>query len=150
MRETREKTIHEDSHKSSNDWEIPLFLPKIDSREGYMQRWVRMKIHGEDDYSFSRMMTMGWRPRPADTLPKDVYAPKTNIGEYGNVIATHDSILMEIPRQNFERYATYIDKKNKELEDSISNLNSGLSKGRGFSDIEFMKNTRRTTFNKPR
>ena len=142
-RSTLEDDNRHNIHKES--WTTPKFLPNIDAREGYSQRWVRTKIRGEDDTGVGRMMTLGWRPRAADSIPKDIFVPKTNMGEYGNVIGTHDSILMEIPQEVFYQMQNYKRSKVDDLESSVKTVLQQKYKERnGFTEPKVVTNSRTT------
>lgn len=74
------------------------YIDDIPARDGYVQKWVRTRLNGEEDYrNLSKQQRLGWRPRPADTLPDGYAPPTTKTESLGNVIGVGDLILMEMP-----------------------------------------------------
>jgi len=98
--------VHEVSHMS---WESPALLDTthIPARPGYVQRWVRTKLRGEDDQSnVFRKINQGWKPRLLDSVPKGSYVPNVDFNGV-NVIGIHGNILMERPVEIHEKHAAY-------------------------------------------
>ena len=81
------------------DWEDDSLLntDNIPAREGFVQRWVRTTINGnEDQKNVQKKYNRGWRPRLLDTVPKGQFV--MNIDFNGQqVIGIHGMILMERP-----------------------------------------------------
>lgn len=105
--ESREAdTVHEFSAMS---WESPALLDTthIPARPGYVQRWVRTKLGGQDDQNnVFRKINQGWKPRPLDSVPKGQYVPHVDFNGV-NVIGIHGNILMERPVEIHEKHAAY-------------------------------------------
>lgn len=73
-------------------------LPNVKPREGYVQRWIRVEVRGDDDRkNIYNAMRKGWTPRPADSAPVTLRWLTTQREGLGNVIGTHDMVLMERP-----------------------------------------------------
>ena len=73
-------------------------LPDIPARVGYAQRWVRVMIGKENDARNLAMRSRrGWKPRQANTVSTSMQYMTENRAEFGDVIGTHDCILMERP-----------------------------------------------------
>ena len=85
-------------------------LQTPDPRPGYTQRWIRVAIRGVDDVTnLSKQMSMGFRPRPADTIPQgERYYPTIQHGEYAGAISAHGMVLMERPVAIDERHKAAI------------------------------------------
>lgn len=95
-------------------------LPQIPSRAGYVQRWVRVSTkHGDDARNMARMAQRGWKPRPADTVPKAYQWLTSKREGMGGVIGTHDCVLME-RSEGIQRKAEAIQKqKRRDLETAV-------------------------------
>jgi hypothetical protein len=111
-RESRTQNLREADqvHESYDDnWEAPTLLDtsNIPARDGYVQRWVRTKLRGEDDQNnIFRKINYGWKPRSLDSVPKGQFVPQVNLnGE--NVIGIHGMILMERPKALHDRQAAF-------------------------------------------
>jgi len=115
-RESRTQESHEAEvlHEPYNDsWESPALLntDNIQARPGFVQRWVRTKIRGNDDQNnVYRKINQGWKPRALDSVPKGQFVPKIDFDGL-NVIGIHGMILMERPEQQHKKHAAY----NREL-----------------------------------
>ena len=91
-------------------WEDPTLLDTshMPARPGYVQRWVRTKINGEDDATnLMRKSQQGWRPRRADTVETDVYIPKIDFNGV-EVIGMQGMVLMERPESLHKAHAARI------------------------------------------
>ena len=76
-----------------------LDTTNIPPREGYDQRWVRIKVGSEDDSkNVYRMANVGWQPRKSDSVPKGKLVPTVEFND-DNIIGVHDTILMERPTE---------------------------------------------------
>ena len=116
--ETREsEPVHE---ANVDNWDQPGLLIAPEARVGFAQRWVRTMLGGKDDQgNLIRKLNQGWRPRQADTVPKGYAAPTTKHGEYGNVVGTHDMLLMERPSEMNQKYVDRIKEDTRNLERSV-------------------------------
>lgn len=95
-------------------------LPDIKPRPGYTQRWVRVAIGNEADAkNMSRRSRLGWRPRQADSLPDYLQYMFVERKEFGNVIGTHDCILMERPIEIQRKIEAHERKKVRDLERAV-------------------------------
>ena len=100
-------------HETRDDYEDIDFNPanldtkNIPPRDGYVQRWVRTKVGNESDQSnVYRNTNMGWKPRPADSVPKGTMVPTVEFNG-DNIIGVHDTILMERPARLDEKHKEY-------------------------------------------
>lgn len=102
QKQRENKTLHE----SHNDilFQEGTNLPNIESREGYVQRWVRTKLDGnDDDKNIYKRQRQGWEARKYSTVPTGERPPKTDF-EGIDVVGMHNMILMERPIELHERY----------------------------------------------
>jgi len=111
-RVSREQQLREaeEVHESYNEnWETPSMLDttNIPAREGYVQRWVRTKVKGEDDQNnVFKKINQGWRPRQLSSVPKGQFVPNV-VFNGSNVIGIHGNILMERPEAQHLSHAEY-------------------------------------------
>ena len=103
--ETREADVIHDEYADSWEEKGVLDTKDIPARDGFVQRWVRTMIKGEDDQNnIFRKINQGWKPRLMSTVPKGLYVP--NIDFQGtDVIGIHGMILMERPERQHESQA---------------------------------------------
>lgn len=85
--------------------QAPLNLPYVKARPGYVQRYGRISLQGQDDVeNISRLEAKGWSPRKSDTLPSGSKAPVIRKGEYTGYVGIRGNILMERPVELNEQY----------------------------------------------
>lgn len=112
----QEMRAGEDVHEEYLDnWEPAGLLDasKMPPRPGYVQRWVRTKLNGQDDAAnIGRKYNQGWRPRAASTVPKGTYAPKL-MRDGSEIVGMDGMILMERPEKLHEAHA----RRNKNMAD---------------------------------
>lgn len=146
-RTTRAQETHEaeDIHEEYPEvWEDPSILTAPDPRPGYAQRWVRTKLNGNDDQrNLIKKLNQYWRPRAADTVPKGMFAPTINHGEYGNVVGTHDMLLMERPLRVHQAQAASVKEDTRNLEQVVRrNLGKTYEGEAGFRRPEMSVSSR--------
>jgi len=86
-------------HDEYIDWDNDSLLDtsKIPAREGYVQRWVRTSVKGEEDQSnVFKKMNKGWRPRLLDTVPQGQFCVRIDF-QGSDVVGLRGMILMERP-----------------------------------------------------
>lgn len=132
--ETREaEPIHEPS--GDDEWTAPMSTNAPAPRPGFVQRWVRDKLIGQDDASnLMKKQNEGWSPRPAETIPQGFFAPTINHARYGNVISNGDAVLMERPEKTHERQKAFVEKLIRNQTSGIERyLSQAMPGGHGFS-----------------
>lgn len=74
---------------------------RLEPREGMDQMWIRTRtVEGQPDAAnIQQAMTNGWRPRSASSVPEGAFMPVIRDATFGDVIAYHDTILMERPSE---------------------------------------------------
>jgi len=142
LQETREsKPIHEQWDDIDFEEQEQLGSKGLKALPGMVQRWVRIKLRGEDDLSnVSRQMQDGWKPRMADTVPKDVFATKVDF-QGSSVIGKHDLILMHRPQWLHDKQVASVrNSTNNQLEAVRNNMFKAHEEGSGLTrprmDIE--------------
>lgn len=109
--------IHEENPISFEE-EGPL--PKIPSREGYAQRWVRVKQGSEaDGHNLYRATRKGWKARSPDTIGKHLQFLTVQREGMGGVIGTHELVLMERPAEINQQEFAHKRKKWKSLDAAV-------------------------------
>ena len=86
----------------SDEWEPTPFTAAPPPLPDMEQRWVRIRLHGQDDVqNYLRARHNGWTPRPAETVSGGhvVLLDKLSerFGEKGSVVQNQDCILMHRP-----------------------------------------------------
>lgn len=107
----REARAHDNAHEGRGDqWEKPLNIStELQPRTGYAQRWVRYRLHSEEEHgNVIKKLQEGWRPRQKSTVPEGFFILSNKLTvsghDFGDVVMTHDMVLMERPAEVHERY----------------------------------------------
>jgi hypothetical protein len=75
---------HDTPREEELEWKRPSTLEAPPPRPGYVQRWIRTSIGASNDpQNVSKRFREGWRPRPADTVPRGYTPPTIMHGQYG-------------------------------------------------------------------
>lgn len=89
-----EEAVHDDPH---GDWSPPSLLEAPPPREGYTQRWIRVRRGNQEDWrNYNSRIREGWRPRDPSTVPRDFGPPTEAHGNFGSVIMVEGMILCEM------------------------------------------------------
>lgn len=89
-------------------------------RAGYVQRWIRVGMWDKPDTkNQSRKLRQGWRPRPADTVPAEFYAPTVDKGQFAGAIIIEGMLLCEMPVELYERHRDVVRDKIDRMEEGI-------------------------------
>ena len=92
-KETREKQTRR------KPWAPPQMLEAPDPPEGYVHRWIRVAMRGEEDkMNVHSKLREGWEPVRADEYP-DYEAPVIDDGRYQGVIGQGGLMLCRIPEE---------------------------------------------------
>lgn len=124
-RETRDQESREndDIHEKypDIDFEMPGMLAAPPPRPGFVQRWMRTHIKGENDPANSmRKSAVGWKPRKADTAPTGS-CPTVSYGSHGNVIGINGMILCERPEDLHKAHGRHVRSLTKAQQDAVDN-----------------------------
>ena len=119
--------------RSAHDdpWSIPAELDAPKPRDGFTQRWIRIKLGNNDDAKNSmRKFREGWLPRGVDTVPLGYAPPTFSHSQLGNVIGVEDLILCEMPiKKAKQRNAYYQSKIDRMIEGVQNDLQSVAAGG---------------------
>lgn len=114
-RSREQQEIHEEPHPEEDmPWFQNMNLPYIKARPGFVQRYVRVRLRNEEDYSnFAREMQLGFVPRRADSVSDVNHVPTISHGQFDGVIGVRDCILMERPVEIDRRHKAAIDARTR-------------------------------------
>jgi cytochrome c biogenesis protein ResB len=106
--ETREATARR------KPWAPPSRLESPQAPEGYVHRWIRVAMRGEEDKTnvFSKLRE-GWEPVRADEYP-DYHAPVIDEGKYAGVIGQGGLMLCRIPVETARERSAYYGLRTRE------------------------------------
>ena len=115
QRVSREQELRSAEHDEYADWDNDSLLDtkNIPARTGFVQRWVRTSVKGEEDQAnVFKKMNKGWKPRSLDSIPKGQFV--MNVDFQGvNVVGIHGMILMERPIALHERQRKSVEEENR-------------------------------------
>jgi len=98
---TREKTARR------KVWAPPSHLAAPNPPEGYVHRWIRVAMRGEEDkMNVHSKLREGWEPVRADEYP-DYEAPIIDEGRYAGVIGQGGLMLCRIPVETARERSAY-------------------------------------------
>ena len=113
--QTREKQA------TRKPWAPPSALDAPNPPEGYIHRWVRLEIRGQDDRkNVMAKMREGWEPVRADEYP-DFESPTIDEGKFEGVIGVGGLILCRIPIETVQERAEYFANKTQSQMDAVDN-----------------------------
>jgi len=99
--QTREKTARR------KPWAPPSILEAPEAPAGFVHRWIRTAIRGEDDKgNVHSRLREGWEPVRADEYP-DFEAPTIEDGKYQGVIGNGGLMLCRIPIETVDERTEY-------------------------------------------
>lgn len=99
--QTREKTARR------KPWAPPSALEAPEAPAGFVHRWIRTAIRGEDDKgNVHARLREGWEPVRADEYP-DFEAPTIEDGKYQGVIGNGGLMLCRIPLETVDERTEY-------------------------------------------
>ena len=112
-----------DVHAEENKpWVRPTSLEAPPARPGFVQRWIRVGMHGKDDpTNTSRKFREGWKPRPASSIPASYHSPTISHGKWAGCIGVEGMLLCEMP-------ATLANKRNAHYKDKTDRTTAGISR----------------------
>ena len=110
-----------DSEKKPVTWTPPSSLDAPAPKDGFVHRWLRTEILGNDDTkNISSKLRSGWELVRADEYPGETYST-IGEGKYAGVIGHGGLALARIPVEIAEARDAYFAKRTKEREDAINN-----------------------------
>lgn len=106
--ETRETTARR------KPWAPPSRLDAPPAPEGYVHRWIRTAMRGEEDkMNVHTKLREGWEPVRADEYP-DYEAPVIDEGKYAGVIGNGGLMLCRIPVETARERTAYYGGRTRE------------------------------------
>ena len=105
-RKPRTQNTREDNSRRK-PWAPPSRLQAPDAPDGYVHRWIRTEVRGEDDKTnvYTRLQE-GWEPVRSDEYP-DMDVPTIEDGKYAGMIGTGGLMLARIPEETVHERAEY-------------------------------------------
>ena len=115
--QTREKAARK------KPWAPPSQLEAPEAPAGYVHRWIRTGVRGEDDKNnVYAKLREGWEPVRADEYPNSAY-PQVDEGKYQGVIGSGGLILCRMPIETVdERTEYYRDQTRNQMKAVDENL----------------------------
>ena len=99
--ETREGTSRR------KPWAPPSRLDAPKAPPGYVHRWIRISVRGEDDKTNAyQRLREGWEPVRADEYP-EFHAPVIDEGKYTGIIGNGGLMLCRIPVETANERSAY-------------------------------------------
>ena len=88
-------------------WAPPNRLQAPDAPDGYVHRWLRTEVRGEEDKTnvYTKLQE-GWEPVRSDEYP-DLDVPTIEDGKYAGIIGTGGLMLARIPEETVQERAEY-------------------------------------------
>ena len=88
-------------------WAPPNRLQAPDAPDGYVHRWLRTEVRGEEDKTnVHTKLQEGWEPVRSDEYP-DLDVPTIEDGKYAGMIGTGGLMLARIPEETVQERAEY-------------------------------------------
>tara|TARA_Y100000114_G_scaffold119467_1_gene114172 strand:+ start:2034 stop:2501 length:468 start_codon:yes stop_codon:yes gene_type:complete len=105
-RQPRETQTRENTARRK-PWAPPSMLEAPPAPDGFVHRWIRTGIRGEDDKTnVHARLREGWEPVRADEYP-DFEAPTIEEGKYQGVIGNGGLMLCRIPNETVQERTDY-------------------------------------------
>ena len=119
-REPREAQTRE-KKAARKPWAPPSALDAPNPPEGYVHRWVRLEIRGQDDRKNGMArLREGWEPVRADEYP-DFESPIVEEGKFEGVIGVGGLILCRIPIETVQERDQFFASKTQNQMDAVDN-----------------------------
>ena len=105
-RKPRNQNTREDNSRRK-PWAPPSRLQAPDAPDGYVHRWLRTEVRGEEDKTnvYTKLQE-GWEPVRSDEYP-DLDVPTIEDGKYAGMIGTGGLMLARIPEETVQERAEY-------------------------------------------
>ena len=88
-------------------WAPPSRLDAPKAPPGYVHRWIRISVRGEDDKTNAyQRLREGWEPVRADEYP-EFHAPVIDEGKYTGIIGNGGLMLCRIPVETANERSAY-------------------------------------------
>ena len=111
---TTRKSETRDKETRRKPWAPPNYLEAPDPPDGYVHRWIRVAMRGEEDkMNVNARLREGWEPVRKDEYP-DYEAPTIDDGRYEGVIGQGGLMLCRIPEETANERAEYYGDRTRE------------------------------------
>ena len=111
---TPRKTTTREDNSRRKPWAPPSHLQAPDAPPGYVHRWIRVAMRGEEDkMNVNSKIREGWEPVRKDEYP-DYEAPTIDEGRYEGVIGQGGLMLCRIPVETVEERTAYYGGRTRE------------------------------------
>ena len=95
-------------------WAPPSHLEAPKPPAGYVHRWIRIAMRGEEDkMNVNSKLREGWEPVRADEYP-DYEAPVIDDGRYAGIIGQGGLMLCRIPVETAQERSAYYGTRTRE------------------------------------
>ena len=95
-------------------WAPPSHLEAPKPPAGYVHRWIRVAMRGEEDkMNVNSKLREGWEPVRADEYP-DYEAPVIDDGRYAGIIGQGGLMLCRIPVETAQERSAYYGTRTRE------------------------------------
>lgn len=112
-RKPRENTTREATSRRK-PWAPPSHLAAPKPPAGYVHRWIRVAMRGEEDkMNVNSKLREGWEPVRADEYP-DFEAPVIDDGRYAGVIGQGGLMLCRLPVETAQERSAYYGNRTRE------------------------------------
>jgi hypothetical protein len=103
-----------DKNERRKPWAPPSRLDAPEPPAGYVHRWIRVAMRGEEDkINVHQKLREGWEPVRADEYP-DFQAPTIDEGRYAGVIGNGGLMLCRIPEETAQERSAYYGNRTRE------------------------------------
>jgi len=112
-RKSRESETRE-TQSRRKPWAPPSRLEAPEAPAGYVHRWIRVAMRGEEDkMNVNTKLREGWEPVRKDEYP-DYEAPTIDEGRYEGVIGQGGLMLCRIPVETAQERSAYYGNRTRE------------------------------------
>ena len=112
-RKSRESETRE-TQTRRKPWAPPSRLEAPEAPTGYVHRWIRVAMRGEEDkMNVNTKLREGWEPVRKDEYP-DYEAPTIDEGRYEGVIGQGGLMLCRIPVETAQERSAYYGNRTRE------------------------------------
>ena len=116
---TPRKTTTREDNSRRKPWAPPSHLQAPDAPPGYVHRWIRVAMRGEEDkMNVNSKLREGWEPVRKDEYP-DYEAPTIDEGRYEGVIGQGGLMLCRIPVETVEERTAYYGGRTREQKTAV-------------------------------
>ena len=111
---TPRKSATRETETRRKPWAPPSHLSAPDAPEGFVHRWIRVSMRGEEDkMNVNSKLREGWEPVRKDEYP-DYEAPTIDAGRYEGVIGQGGLMLCRMPEQTAHERNEYYGGRTRE------------------------------------